>query len=181
MADAIELIRAEHRNLDRVLTVLDETLDHLSAEGPKPNLDLLFSVVYYVRVFPDKLHHPKEEQFLFPALRRYRPELDPVLNELERQHIAGTQSLERLDAALKSFDREYPKGLEALLEAGRSFVRTQREHMGVEEREVLPAAKESLKSDDWAAMRRAFAKNTDPLFGEHLETGFRVLYERITR
>jgi hypothetical protein len=30
-------------------------------------------------------------------------------------------------------------------------------------------------------MRRAFAKNTDPLFGEHLEIGFRALYERITR
>lgn len=181
MADAIEFIRAEHRNLDRVLKVLNETLDHLSADGPKPNLDLLFSIVYYVRVFPDKLHHPKEEQFLFPSLRRYRPELDSVLNELERQHAAGTRDLERLDVALKTFDREYPKGLDALLEAGRHYVRTQREHMGVEERDILPVAKECLMADDWAAMRRAFAKNTDPLFGEHLETGFRALFERITR
>lgn len=179
--DAIDIIKAEHRNLDRVLGVLGESLDHLSTDGPKPNLDLLFSIVYYVRVFPDKLHHPKEEQFLFPALLRQRPELSGVVQELERQHALGAQSLDRLDAALKAFDRDYPKGLEALHDAGRSFIRAQREHMGVEEREILPAARACLKGKDWGPISQAFAKNTDPVFGENIDVGFRVLFNRITR
>lgn len=181
MADAIEIIRTEHKNLDRVLGVLSDALDRLSAAGPKPNLDLLFSAVYYVRVFPEKVHHPKEEQVLFPALRRHRAELGTVIDELERQHARGAQSLDRLDNALKTFDRDYPKGLDALLDAGRSFVRTQREHMGLEEREILPAAKACLTAEDWAPIKRAFAANADPLFGENVEAGFRSLFARITR
>jgi branched-chain amino acid transport system ATP-binding protein len=181
MADAIEIIRTEHKNLDRVLGVLDEALGRLSATGPKPNLDLLFSIVYYVRVFPDKVHHPKEEQALFPALRRHRPELGAVVDELERQHARGTQSLDRLDTALKAFDQDYPKGLDALLDAGRSFVRAQREHMGLEEREILPAAKACLTAEDWAPIKRTFAANADPLFGENIEAGFRSLFTKITR
>jgi branched-chain amino acid transport system ATP-binding protein len=181
MADAIQIIRTEHRTLDRVLSVLAETLDHLSAEGPKPNLDLLFSIVYYVRVFPDKVHHPKEEQVLFPALRRHRPELGPVIEELERQHAAGSKDLDRLDRALKAFDRDYPKGLDALREAGRDFVHAQRQHMGLEEREIIPAAKECLTEEDWTPIHRAFGTNADPLFGENVEAGFRALFAKITR
>jgi hemerythrin-like domain-containing protein len=34
---------------------------------------MLGRIVYYVRVFPDCFHHPKEEKFLFPALRSRDP------------------------------------------------------------------------------------------------------------
>ena len=181
MTDAIEIIRAEHRNLDAVLGVLGKALDQLSAEGPKPNLDLLFSIVYYVRVFPDKLHHPKEETVLFPALRRRQPALAPVMDELEVQHQRGRESLEQLDGVLKAFDRDYPKGLDGLRQAGHAFIRSQREHMGIEEREILPAAEACLDDRDWPPIRRAFGTNVDPLFGENVEAGFRALFERITR
>ena len=181
MADAVQIIRMEHRNLDLVLGALAEALDHLSVDGSKPKLDLLFSIVYYVRVFPEKVHHPKEEQVLFPALRRHRPEFGPVIEELERQHAAGAKDLDRLDAALKAFDRDYPKGLDALLEAGRNFVQSQRQHMGLEEREIIPAAKECLTDEDWVPIRRAFGANADPLFGENVEAGFRALFAKITR
>lgn len=39
-------------------------------------------------------------------------------------------SAERLDAAIKAFDRDYPKGLDALHDAECSFVRSPREHRG---------------------------------------------------
>jgi branched-chain amino acid transport system ATP-binding protein len=186
MKDAIEIIRSEHRNLDKVLGVLSDLLDRLDNAGPKPNLEPLFSIVYYVRVFPDKLHHPKEEKFLFPLLRRHRPDLSPVIEELERQHELGRESLESLQKALQDFDRDYPKGFDELLSTGKSFVRSQREHMGIEEREILPAAKEwlaenRLENAEWTPLQRAFEHNSDPLFGENVEAGFRTLFERITR
>lgn len=181
MTGAIEIIQTEHRNFDRVLGVLGEALDRLAADGPKPNLDLLFSIVYYVRVFPDKVHHPKEEQVLFAALRRHRPALCTVIDELERQHASGSQGLARLDEALKAFDRDYPRGLDALRDAGRDYIRSQRDHMGLEEREILPAAKACLTAEDWVPIRRAFGANTDPLFGDNVDAGFRALFARITR
>ena len=61
------------------------------------------------------------------------------------------------------------------------FIAFQRDHMGLEEREVLPLAKEKLRPEDWAHVERAFESNSDPLFGENLASGFQALYQRITQ
>ncbi len=181
MTDAIEIIRQEHRNIDRVLAALQDAVDGLGTAGTKPNLEALFSIVYYIRVFPDRLHHPKEEEFLFKALRRRSPESAVTLDELERQHASARTLIDELDRALKDIDRNWPEGLPALKAAAETYVTFQREHIGLEEREVLPRAREFLKPADWDDIDRAFASNADPLFGENLEAGFRALFARVTR
>ncbi len=181
MSDAIEIIRQEHRNIDRVLGALQDAVAGLGATGSKPDLEPLFSIVYYIRVFPDRLHHPKEEEFLFKALRRRSPESAATLDELERQHAGARTLIEELDRALKDVDRDWPEGLAALQAAAETYVAFQREHIGLEEREVLPRARECLKPADWGAIDQAFASNLDPLFGENLEAGFRALFARIMR
>ena len=75
MTTAIETIKAEHRTLDRILGAMEAKLRDLTDLGPKPDLDLLFSAVYYIRIFPERYHHPKEEDHLFKSLRRRSPAL----------------------------------------------------------------------------------------------------------
>ena len=181
MARAIDTIRAEHEALDQVLSAMESALDELTGARSKPNLDLLYSAVYYIRVFPERQHHPKEEAFLFKALRRRRPESAPLLEELESQHQEGAALILALEEALKAFDADYPEGLPRLREAAARFIAFQRRHIGQEEREVIPLARVALTSEDWRAIDLAFAGNSDPLFGENLATGFRALHDRITR
>ena len=69
MTDAIEIIHRDHVNLDRFLNVLETVVDGLVPDQPKLDLELLYSTVYYTRVFPDRCHHPKEERYLFGAVR----------------------------------------------------------------------------------------------------------------
>lgn len=181
MFETIETIKTEHRNLDRVLKTLEESVAGLAAAETKPDLDLLFSTLYYIRVFPDKLHHPKEEEYLFQALRRRKPDSVALLDELEMQHVEGGRLIAELERALKDYDRNYPDGLEALRKATQTYVDAQREHIAREEREVLPLARKYLKKEDWGDISRAFARNSDPMFGENIEAGFQALFERITR
>ncbi len=181
MTDAIDIIRSEHINLNKVLDALEDEIARLESAEGSPSLDLLFSILYYIRVFPDRLHHPKEEDYLFPALRRRRPDLAPILDRLERQHVEGARQLADLDRLLKDYDRDRPAGFAALKDAVRRYVDAQRAHIGTEEREVLPLARECLTKTDWGDIGRAFATNADPLFGDNLETGFRSLFERIVR
>ena len=68
MATAVEKIQEEHKDYGRVLRSLREAVKDLQHKewrrqagqgregepGYRPNLDLLFSCVYYIRVFPDK-------------------------------------------------------------------------------------------------------------------------------
>lgn len=181
MAKALELIRAEHRALDQVLSVLEREVEGLTDDGPKPDLDLINAAIYYVRVFPDRYHHPKEEQFLFSALRRVHPACADLVARLERQHEDCARLTGTLEQALKAFDRDYPDGLAALKEATARFTEFQRGHMGLEEREVLPLALQHLRAADWQHVERAFERNSDPLFGENLASGFQALYRKITR
>ena len=69
MTDAIEIIHRDHVNLDRFLNVLETVVDGLAPDQPKPDLELLYSVFCYTRVFPDRCHHPKEERYLFGVIR----------------------------------------------------------------------------------------------------------------
>ena len=69
MTDAIEIIHRDHVNLDRFLNVLETVVDGLAPDQPKLYLELLYSAFYYTRVFPDRCHHPKEERYLFGAVR----------------------------------------------------------------------------------------------------------------
>ena len=51
----------------------------------------------------------------------------------------------------------------------------------LEERELIPAARNHLEPADWGAINRALGTDSDPLFGETMETEFQSLSEKITR
>lgn len=195
MASAIEKIQEEHKDYGRVLRSLREAVKDLQGKewrrqagqgkegeaGYRPNLDLLFSIVYYVRVFPDKFHHPKEEDFLFAALRERDPDSSGFLDQVTQQHSVGARLIDELDAALKAYQDNYPGGLDALEAAAEAFVASQFEHMKLEEETIIPAAKAALTPEDWTRIDQAFASNKDPMFGENLELGFHALHDHIVK
>lgn len=179
--DSIQVIRAEHVNLDKVLRSLENRVADLAQPGTKPDFELLTFIVYYIRVYPDRMHHPKEDEFLFGPLRRRRPEAGTVIDELERQHAKGRELIDALDTALKECEAAFPENCDRLKAATREYVDFQRRHMSIEERDILPLARSVLTEEDRMLADRAFATNRDPLVNENLETGFRALYDRITR
>ena len=182
MTDAINVIHQDHLNFDRLLTILENTVrgfaESYGPEDRKPNLDLLFTIVYYIRTFPDSIHHPKEEKYLFPALKKRSPEAEDLIARLEQQHDVGAQKIRDLCAALEHFDKNFPEGLDDLRKAAEEYAIFQREHIGLEERELLPKARACLTSSDWVAINRAFADSSHPVLGENLEVGFQMLFNR---
>lgn len=179
--DSIKMIHAEHVNLDKVLRALETHVAELARPNAKPDFELLTFIVYYIRVYPDRMHHPKEEEFLFRPLRRRRPEAGAVIDELERQHAKGRELIDALDVALKECEGAFPEKLGHLEAAVREYVKFQRNHMSMEERDLLPLARSVLTEEDRILADRAFATNRDPLLNDNLEVGFRALLDRITR
>lgn len=177
MTSAIDIIHRDHVNIARVLEVLEESI---SEAGGKPDFELLEQIVYYMRVFPDRFHHPKEEKFLFPALRARDPSAGPVIDELERQHAEGERLLAELTERIRASE-DGADGAEAdLRRAADTYVAFQRSHMTTEETEILPRARKHLADSEWRDINRAFAADHDPIFGDNLDTGFRALQSRIT-
>jgi hypothetical protein len=53
-------------------------------------------------------------------------------------------------------------------------------HMRREEEQLLPVALQSLTTDDWERVERAFSADEDPLSERDLAAEYRRLYDRIT-
>ena len=178
---AVDALKTEHRNLGQVLNCLSAEVERIRGLDEKPDLDLLFSIVYYIRVFPDRYRHPKEDEYLFKRIRRRTHEADLVLGELEREHAQFERMLENLVQALRDYDQRYPNGLDELERQMEQYLEFQWQHMRKEEEQVLPIAEKALQDEDWAAVNNAFLRHDDPMFGENVRTGFEALRHRIVK
>ncbi len=179
MTDALQIIRNEHRNIAQALACLDIATRDLRGSETKPDLELLFTVVYYMRLFPGRLHHPKEEHYLFATLSHRDPGAKEAVDKLLHEHEAGEDALATIEHALKHYDRHYPDGLEALETAVRDYLDLERRHMKTEEEVIFPLAERSLTDEDWGEIDNAFAKNALSLFTDDLAIGFEGLRRRI--
>ena len=59
----------EHRSIAVVLHAMQHLVREQGARGTKINPAVFRAILYYLDVFPERMHHPKEEKYLFAAVR----------------------------------------------------------------------------------------------------------------
>ena len=176
---ALDVIRDEHQALAAMLRSLSMLLQQARREDRLPPFDVLRAMLFYIDEFPERLHHTKESELLFPALRARAPAAAATLDKLDRDHAQGERAVRELAHLLLAWEVMGEPRREAFESALRSYIDHYLRHMAVEEAEVLPAALEHLSPADWAALDAAFAANKDPLTGHEPEEGYRPLFQRI--
>lgn len=178
--DAISIIKREHRNLNAVLFTLEGLVNEIGEHGKEVDPKVFHGIAYYLDSFLDRYHHPKETNFLFPAVRAHCPEAGPVLDELNRQHAEGEQLLLRLLKALSAYEFVGDAGFDRFRRAVMEYVDFERNHARKEEREVLPLAIRNLSGPDWSRINTAFEDHQDPMFGDKQEAEFRDLFRSLS-
>jgi len=179
---ALNTIRAEHRTLAAVIHNLKDLLSEVHAGRMKVDFPLLWSMVYYIDAFPDRLHHPKEDEWLFRLLRQRTHEADALINELQRQHTHEPQALGDIRRCLGNVEAGVPGSMDALMRTVATYAEFTWRHLKTEEHELMPLAERHLTDADWNDIAHAFAQNADPLngFGEAdaFQQRFREIVER---
>jgi len=175
----LEIIRDEHQALAAVLRALSMLLAHARRLGTRPDFEVLRAMVFYIDEFPERLHHHKESALLFPRLRARAPALAAVLDRLDAEHARGEALIRGLERALLAFEVMGDSRREAFEMALQHYIGFYLEHMATEEVQVLPAAREHLDAEDWAALDAAFEANRDPLTGCEPADEYRALFARI--
>ena len=165
MHEAMDIIKAEHRALAAVINALKFLVTEVRAKRINPDFKLLWAMLYYIEAFPEKLHHPKEDGYLFAKLRQRTHECDALLDELENQHRAGEERVRDLQVALGHFVAGKADGFDTFASAVERFADFNWKHMSIEEREVLPLTGKYLTPADWKVISKAFQQNQDPLTG----------------
>ncbi len=179
MQAPLSIIRDEHRSLAAVMHGLEFLVREARDKGTPPSFPLLRAMLHYIKAFPETLHHPKEDAYLFRKLRARTREFDATLDELERQHVSGTAQVVELERSIDAYEKNPGSGLARFAAAAECFATTQGEHMALETKVIIPAARQHLTEADWEEIGAAFAGNTDLRFSVDNDEEFRQLFARI--
>lgn len=179
MHAGLTIIKEEHRALAAVLHGLSYLTAEIEKGRAKPDFVLFHAILHYIREFPDRLHHPKEEQCLFKAVRARTDEAESVIAQLEADHQRQIEGLAALDAALDAYEKHGDAAFPAFARAAHDYAERNFRHMGTEEGVLIPIALRALTDDDWRVVDAAFADNADPMGGREEADEFRALFNKI--
>jgi hemerythrin-like domain-containing protein len=175
---AIMKIQQEHRSLSAVLHALKHLARDAQDRSVKPDFAVFRAMLHYIDQFPEQLHHPKEDEYLFPPILARVPKAQPLIDSLRAEHRQGEKLIRELERALVLFEDSWPKGAPEFLKAVDAYAEFHWQHMRKEEEQVLPLAERSLSERDWQAIDWAFDANNDPIAGVK-ERDFLALFSRI--
>jgi len=176
---ALNIIYDEHRSLAAVVQGLRHLVGEYRRNALEPDFTLLRSIVFYLDEFPQKLHHPKEEAYLFAKLQNRTRTADKVIAELRLQHHAGIRHVEGLHETLEKYEIDGAAGLTPFADAVEGFSLDILQHMALEESALLPLASRHLTGEDWVDIALAFGKNGDPRFVADAEHAYAELFRRL--
>ena len=177
----LQIIRDEHAALAAVLRSLTMMIDRGPGDEPERFFDVLRAMLFYIDEFPERRHHPKESDLLFPRLVRVAPELMPVIQRLEADHMSGEAKVRELQHLLLGWELIGESRRMAFTDTARVYVAFYMVHMRTEETQVLPVAEKLLGDADWAELDAAFTRDRDPLAGGVRDPCYERLFTRIVR
>ncbi|MDO9596306.1 MAG: hemerythrin domain-containing protein [Azoarcus sp.] len=176
--EAIQIIKDEHLAISAVLYSLRYLIKQMRS-GSSPNFPLLKAILDYIVSYPDRWHHPKEDKYLFAAVKRRTHEADALIAKLEREHQLGYPMMEALKKQLTAFQNGDATAREQFFETAEHYAELEWAHLSTEEDVFIPIAERVLTTEDWAEINTAFRENDNPLFGIKPKEEAEALYQKI--
>src|SRR6516165_10706345 len=173
----IELLSREHRNIEKLLVVLERELE-IFDRGGRPDYEVIRAIVSYFEVYPEVYHHPQED-LVFAKLRTRDPAAAARVGDLAGEHQKGADRLRRVARAVDSVLMDEEVLRETVHAIIRDFIEHERRHMMMEDRYFFPAALKALKPQDWTEIASALTARKDPLFSDVAEETFDAVRTRI--
>lgn len=164
---SVRIICEEHAALSAMLQSLRMMVTRGPGDQPENFFDVLRAMLFYVDEFPERLHHTKESELLFPPLRARAPALQEALDRLERDHAKGEATVRELQHLLLAWELIGETRRSVFEQALLRYLDFYLEHMRLEETLILPEAMKVLTPQDWAALDQAFESHQDPLTGKY--------------
>jgi hemerythrin-like domain-containing protein len=179
MIEIIEVLQQEHRNIEKLLRVLEQELSVFN-HGGHPNYEIILSVIDYFRDYPDSCHHPKED-IIIEKFKARDPVAAESIGNLAAEHRDGAKRLRRVAEAVESVLNDQDLLRQTVDDVIRNFIDHERRHIAMEERVVFPAVVNALRPEDWAeiALKLAdrYGSSSEPDFEEKFSTLRRNIME----
>jgi hemerythrin-like domain-containing protein len=123
----IERLSQEHRNVEKLLAVLERELD-IFDRGDRPDYEVIRAVISYFEVYPAVDHHPQEDR-VFAKLKTRDPVAAARIGDLTREHHKGVERLRRLAHVIESVLADAEMVRQDVDTIVRDFIAHERHHM----------------------------------------------------
>jgi hemerythrin-like domain-containing protein len=172
---SLDIIQKEHEHLSVAIQGMLYFVRSIKNGNDTQDLKIFRTMLYYITEYPERVHHPKEDQILFAKIKERTHQLDNELDALSEQHSNGELLVHHLHDALLRFEfggAEAFHHFQALVEQYAHFYYA---HMRAEEERILPVAKLVLNDADWKVVDASFIKNQEIMD----ESGERYNYDQM--
>lgn len=160
MPSAIDTLRQDHRNMWKLLDVIETEFAQFKA-GNSPDYELLSSALKYCLNYPELYHHPKED-LIYARLEERAPETLVDFGSLKTAHEALSDLTRRVSAMVQRIEEEAEVSRPAAAKLMDDFITAYRQHIRDEEQLFFPSAEEVLLAEDWAIIDAKITHIRDP-------------------
>jgi len=179
--EATEILKAEHRVIERVLAALETAAGRLAA-GQAVDPAFFLQAAEFVKGFADGCHHKKEEGVLFPAMEAagIPAEGGPIAVMLA-EHQEGR----RLTAVMRAGAEKLLAGdiaaRESVTQNALNYVALLRQHIDKEDHVLFPMADQAIQGSAERQVATAFDHVEHEDAGEGVHERFLALAESLER
>jgi hemerythrin-like domain-containing protein len=150
---ATDYLKTEHEVIERVLNMLEQTVQQIRNEEPVPEGFGLWAITFF-REFADQCHHEKEEELLFPLLEeRGVPREGGPIGVMLNEHEIGRDCVRRMQQAVG----QSPLDEESFTAAAVEYIELLRQHITKENQVLFQMADHCLSTQDDVKLIEAFA------------------------
>jgi hemerythrin-like domain-containing protein len=170
-------LRQDHKNMSLMLNLLELESNRLF-DGYDTDFELLHDIMHYMTVYPDVVHHPKEDR-IYAEVKAVRPDLSIGFDRItvDHRHIAELGFKLRNDIESVTSGGVIRK--KAVVADTLRYVNTLRGHMQWEELDLFRRIEEMVAEGHELIESSTFLQTTDPVFGPEVEEKFARLFESV--
>lgn len=165
MTDLYRQLVQDHITLAKVLDALDKSVSYYREdEQNEPDLALILDTLEYIQVYPEKFHHPLEEQ-AFNYLIKHDLGDKKIIKEIRQQHSTLEQETLYLCQQFNAIANDYVVPMSELHNRIEHYINAQRHHMKTENEYIFPTLAK-LNEQAWWDIASGVIIQGDPLFSD---------------
>ncbi len=176
---ATKQLRDEHEGIKLMLAILEKVVS-AGESGWKMDLEHIERMLEFFRVFVDKCHHGKEEEFLFLELEKHGiPKDGGPIGVMLSEHSSGRKYIQGMSDALAGLRRGAPEAAGSFTENARGYMSLLKQHISKENDVLFVMADKVLSPEENETLLESFEKLEIERIGLGKHEEFHKLLERL--
>lgn len=156
-----------------VLDLLEQT-SLAASSGEDPDFELIGEIMRYMTIYPDAVHHPKED-VVYDELQKTRPDLTDGLDDVPADHREIAALGSRLRDDVEAIIAGAAVRRKTFVQDSNDYVRRLRQHMRWEEEDLFNRIDKMIGDDRHPIDVEEYQHIKDPVFELEIESAFRRL------